>query len=191
MNKHPMKKPDLTQSKEAMADRLAAMRQQAGITDRRVLHFTCSATGKGFSISFKRLSPSHRFQIESFVTGQDKGGLLGKLFAVKDEPAQNFAADEFDFAGFACPHCGHKGSHEIANFCQCICDRLLCGARITVMNDVTRFACHDACGNTGILGSTIKNVAGDESAGNAASNLLAGPDGAKRLSGPVKHLPRK
>lgn len=190
MNKLPAKRKDLTQSKEAMADRLTAMRQQAGITDRRVLQFTCSATGKGFSISFRRLSASHRFQIEGFDTGEDKGSLLGKLFAVKDEPAQNFAADEFDFAGFSCPHCDHKGSPGIADFFGCFCGRLQCGARITIMNDVTRFACHDACGNTGILGGTIKNVTGDESAGNSAGNLLAGPDGAKRLSGPVKKLPR-
>ena len=136
------------------------------------------------------MSASHRFQIESFDTGQEKGGLLGKLFAVKDEPAQNFAAHEFNFAGFSCPHCGHKGSPGIADFFGCGCGRLQCGARITIMNDVTRFACHDACGKTGILGGTMSSFAGDESAGNTASKPLAGPDGAKRLSGPVKKLPR-
>jgi hypothetical protein len=186
MNKLPMKNPALAQNKEAMKDRLTAMRLQAGIPDRRVLHFTCSVTGKGFSISFKRQSANHRFQIEATEgAAGNAGGLLGKLFGTPEEPAQSFAINEFDCAGFVCPHCGHRQTIDAADFFQCGCNRLLCGGRITVMNGVTRYACHDSCGNSGVLGAAIKSVAGE------TGNSLGGPGGAKRLSGPAKYLPRK
>jgi len=181
--KLPAKRNELANNKQAMAERLAAMRKDAGIGDRRTLHFTCSATGKPFAISFKRVSEKHRFQIDAIESGR-KGSWIGRIFGSSEEPAQHFAVSEFDFSGFACPHCGHKGSSQVADFFGCPCKRFLCGARITEANGFTLFACHDGCGKTGILGRAIESFAGDEGTGSSGPN-------AKRLSGPHKQITRK
>lgn len=183
------KRNDLASDSQAMTDRLAKMRKAIGITESRVLHYTCSATGKDFAATFRRLTPSHRFQIETIeAIASESQTWLGKLFGTNAPEGQSFASSEFDFAGFACPYCGHRGNRDLPDFFQCACHRLLCGARVTALNGTMRYACFDACGGTGMLGGQIASFEGSEAAGAAKHTAL---DKTKRLSAPLKKLPRK
>lgn len=182
----PGKASALATNPQAMQERLAAMRKDAGVKDKRVLHLLCSKTGRGFSIAFTRRSAKHGFQIESIDKAGGKSGWLGKLFGGLEPEGREFAAHELDFAGFACPHCGHKGSATVADLFRCNCSKLQCGGRIDVMNGVTRFACHDGCGRTGILGRSIESFSGDEGSAAKSRTAITGPGNVKRITGPAR-----
>ena len=148
----------------------------------------CSATGRPFSVTFTRESENERFRIDSIDAGNGTAnGASGASCGKPDAKPQSFSASEFDFTGFACPHCGHKRNGAVAAFFGCHCGKLQCGARIRIVNNVTHATCHDGCGRTGILSGTMEFYAGDEGSAKDGRKALAGP--LKRLAaGPLKRL---
>jgi len=185
MSKLTLKKSALAVSKQAMADRLAAMRKENGIEtcEKRTLHMLCSATGRPFAVTFTRHNQGERFKIERIDSaGSRATGLADKLFAQPEIMMQSFSAKEFDLAEFACPHCGHKGQGAVADFFECQCKQLQCGARIRVVANVTHAACHDGCGRTGILGRRLDSFSGDEGHAKEHHKTLGGQN-AKFLPG--------
>lgn len=192
MSKLPIPRParDLSAGKSAMEERLAAMRRAAGIGERRALHLLCSETGKPFTIIFSRKSDRHLFRIEATqAASPPESSLLGRLFAAPKQESVPLDRDALDFSGFRCPHCGHAGTADRAEFFRCYCERLQCGARIDVMNGVTRFACHDGCGRSGTLGGKISSLSGESADG--TPQTATGNQGIKRLGAPPLRLPGK
>jgi len=191
MSKLIAKKTALAVSKQAMGERLAAMRQDIGLEtkDSRTVHMLCSATGRPFSVTFMRRNQGERFQIER-INSESAAGHFGSASKAPKEKIQSFSAKEFDLAGFACPHCGHKGRGAVADFFSCQCEKLQCGARIRVVINVTHAACHDGCGRTGILSRRLESFSGDERHSKEGRKTLSGPS-AKRLSGPNGIAPAK
>jgi hypothetical protein len=192
MSKLPIKREnrDLATDKGAMENRLAQLRAQRGVGERRVVQFLCSETGQPFTVALTRKSEGHLYRIDSIEAagGGAKRGLLGRLFAVPAPAAKPFNMAELDFSGFRCPHCGHMARAGISDFFRCYCDRLQCGGRIDVLNGTTRFACHDGCGNSGTLSGRIGTVEGSSKAENARPALPNGT-AAKQLQTPQKFLP--
>ena len=77
----------------------------------------------------------------------------------------SYNAEDFDISGWFCPHCGHaKGDHDVPDlFIQCgECGQLVCGGRVTTIDDTRLFACHDKCGRTSAIQGEITSYAGKE-----------------------------
>lgn len=77
----------------------------------------------------------------------------------------SYDINEFDFAGWYCPCCGHGKDMqgEYIQFIKCgTCRELVCGSRVTRLPDGRRnFKCHDGCRGGGILGDgTMESVSG-------------------------------
>lgn len=187
MSKLPIKNPDFANCKSAMESRLAAMRKQAGVSDTRVLQFTCSVHSKPFAVNCKRGSANQQYRIES-IDARDgsPGGLLGKLFGGLAPDAQKYAVGEFDLTGFACPHCQHSGSNGVHRFFGCGCGKLMCGGSIQEWRGMKLATCALPCGHTGPLEGTLKSYSGADGAAGGGRKAITGPGGAKRLTGPTR-----
>lgn len=184
MTKPPIKRPDLAVSKAAMAERLAAMRKEAGVEEQCTLPMMCSVTGKPFAVVFKRASASDRYRIERIESvAPGAGGLLGRLFGGLAPTPTDFAVSDFDFGGFACPHCGHAGRFSIGPYFRCGCGILHCGGTVRKAGGYTLATCHPACGDVGPLTVSIKSFSGTEGAAEPGRKALPGQTAAKRLTG--------
>jgi len=76
---------------------------------------------------------------------------------------KRFPAEEFDTSGWYCPWCGHGRDAGVRLlYVQCFqCRQLVCGSRVREIADgVATFACHPACGCSGPLHGTIRELAG-------------------------------
>jgi hypothetical protein len=74
-----------------------------------------------------------------------------------------YKVDEFDFSGWYCPQCGYaKGNNNVwPQFIQCTkCGELVCGGRVTQVNESRLFACCDDCGSSGLLKGEITSYTG-------------------------------
>jgi len=187
MSKLPIKKPGHAVSKNAMTERLAAMRKDAGVEEKCTLPFLCSVTGKPFAVAFKRASASERYRIERIDPGAPgAGGLLGRLFGGLAPTPTAFAVKDFDFYSFACPHCGHAGSPGIGEYFRCGCGVLHCGGTIRKAGGCTLATCHPACGDVGPLTSALKSFSGTQGAAEPGRKAITGQPATKRLTGPSK-----
>lgn len=179
----PAKRTELAKNSEAMRERLAAMRKDRGVKEGRVLNFLCSATGAAFTVAFTRPGEGEKYRIDKIDYARAKGGLFGKLFGKSEAPAQRFSITEFNFDGFACPHCGHRGNGPVGHFFGCGCGLLQCGATIRIAGGMAHAGCHPGCGHTGPLDDTLKSFSGGEgSAEKGRQRLLGSP--VKRITGP-------
>jgi hypothetical protein len=136
--------------REEFRKALGALRKATGKPETRALPCRCASTGRTFDIIFERLSPAQRFQIvrigqddaESNLTDKSAGPSARKAIKKSSE------ADEFDWAGLICPHCGDRSGIVYCGGCE----ETVCGGRVHPLPDGRRsFACHDACGATGTL----------------------------------------
>lgn len=188
-----MKLPAKRLDQSAISDRFDAMRKEHGIGKKRVLQFQCSTTGLLFAINFHRASDSECFKIETIeAVAPQGGGLFGKFFGKGEAAPQSFSAKEFNFAGFRCPHCKHSAKAQIAHFFECGCGKLQCGSTIELRDSGSRMAtCARPCGQTGVLDSVISSFDGSNANAARGKPALTGPQAAKRLSAPMKRLPRK
>jgi hypothetical protein len=177
----------------AFAEELAAYRKATGKPETRVIPCRCAVTALPFALHFERLSLAHRFQIGRIEAGTESGGECTprSLFA-REPQSRSYDAKEFDWAGYACPHCGNRAGTVYCGECQ----ETICAGRVrSLPNGSKAFACHDACGATGELEACghVHGGAGESRAGNggwlqlpkrpAPAKALPGR-GRLRLSGP-------
>ena len=188
MKNLPTKKDPLAVDKQAMSERLAAMRKalapEAPAKDTRVLHLLCSATGRPFALVFTRANANEKYRIESIESGNGASSAPGAPCGKPDVKPQDFPVGDFDLARFGCPHCGHRTHGEIAEFFGCACGKLQCGARIRVVNGTTFGTCHDGCGRTAVLSRKMESFSGEKGEKKESRKALKAPDGLKRLPGP-------
>ncbi len=78
-------------------------------------------------------------------------------------PDTSYNAEEFDFSGWYCPHCGYAKDKANAwpTFIHCNkCGELVCGVRTSKVSESHLFACCDDCGNSGLLEGEIISYPG-------------------------------
>jgi hypothetical protein len=181
--------PAATQ-REEFENAVAAFREATGKPETRVIPCRCAVTALPFALHFERVSPAHRFRIARIEAGIASGRERKprSLFARAPE-SRSYDAAEFDWAGYACPHCGNRAGKIYCGNCQ----ETICAGRVRSLPDGGRvFACHDACGATGELEACSHvHGAGESRAGNSWLQLpkrpaaKALPGGARlRLTGP-------
>lgn len=107
-----------------------------------------------------------------------------------DPPSvENFNINDFDFTGWYCPYCGHaKDQPVVTRFVRCgRCHEYVCGARVEEKtNGQTYFACHDKCGNRGMMtGGSLSSLNGLGVDTQRPSRLEAGD---RKLPAPRKAL---
>jgi hypothetical protein len=171
------------EKREAFADAVATLRQATGKAERRTLPCRCAVTGKSFVVVFERTQPARPFEIariEQAAGGEDRPAASRGRFAAG--PRQDsFDAAEFDWSGYACPHCGTR---EGVVYCD-QCGETVCAGRARRQPDGTRaFTCHDQCGATGTI-APATHVHGAVT-GNAAMLQLTGPKTLKALPRPAR-----
>ena len=133
--------------REEFQNKVAAFRQATGKPEARIIPCRCAITGQSFKIVFERLSPAHRFQIariEPESAARDRSNafrLSGRMLEQK-----SYDAGEFDWTGYACPHCGNRAGTVYCGQCR----ETVCAGRVrAIPGGGNAFACHDGCGATG------------------------------------------
>jgi transposase len=174
--------PAATQ-REEFENAVASFRKATGKPETRTIPCRCAVTGKAFDIVFERFSPGQCFQIVRI--GQDEaasardnasGGRPGRKPQLK-----SYDSDEFDWTGYACPHCGKPPGMVYCGKCG----ETVCAGRVLFLSDEIGFyQCHDACGAVGKL-KPASHVHGAAATLPLAAHTarLQPPPAAKRLPG--------
>ena len=171
--------------------RLAALREEAGLGNARIVRFICARESERFHAVFERESARHRFRVMRIVKDEPvpaRGffSRVGALWRGAPEAQEDDALDVrlFDTAGILCPWCGTGGGFVYCDVCGCN----VCRAHVRRLPDGRdSFACTAECGATGVLGRLEKLKAQEADARDDRPTLQA-PDGTRRLSGPAPLL---
>lgn len=191
-------KPGETRTAARVADdefeaRLAALREEAGLGNARIVRFICARASERFHAVFERESARHRFRLARIVKDEPAPvrGFFSRVVAlwsgapqIEEEEALDIRL--FDTAGILCPWCGTAGGFVCCGVCGCN----VCRAHVRKLPDGREsFACTAECGAIGVL-VTLEKLKVQEADGTALDDrkALAAPEGKERLSAPAPLL---